>query len=107
MRRLPRRTPLIRWRQAVLAYAAENGITVAGRAEKSEYISGKGLKCLINGENILLGNTALLAEGGADISKYREIGERLAGEGKSLIYAAVNGECIGLIAIGRPSTGNI
>lgn len=85
--------------QAVLAYAAENGITVAGRAEKSEYISGKGLKCLINGENILLGNTALLAEGGADISKYREIGERLAGEGKSLIYAAVNGECIGLIAI--------
>lgn len=85
--------------QAVVAYTAENGITVAGRAEKSEYISGKGLKCLINGENILLGNTALLAEGGADISKYREIGERLASEGKSLIYAAVNGECIGLIAI--------
>lgn len=85
--------------QAVTAYAAENGITVAGRAEKSEYISGKGLKCLINGENILLGNTALLAEGGADISKYREIGERLASEGKSLIYAAVNGECIGLTAV--------
>lgn len=41
--------------QAVVAYGAENGITVAGRAEKSEYISGKGLKCLINGENILLG----------------------------------------------------
>lgn len=85
--------------QAVTAYAAENGINVAGRAEKSEYISGKGLKCVINGENILLGNAALLAEGGADISKYRETGERLAGEGKSLIYAAVNGECIGLIAI--------
>ena len=85
--------------QAVVAYAAENGITVAGRAKKSEYISGKGLKCIINGENIMLGNAALLAEGGADISKYREIGERLASEGKSLIYAAVNGECIGLIAI--------
>lgn len=85
--------------QAVLAYAAENGITVAGRAEKSEYISGKGLRCIINGENIMLGNAALLAEGGADISKYREIGERLAGEGKSLIYAAVNGECIGLTAV--------
>lgn len=85
--------------QAVLAYAAENGITVSGRAEKSEYISGKGLKCLINGENILLGNAALLAEGGADISKYRETGDRLAGEGKSLIYAAVNGECIGLTAV--------
>mgnify|MGYP004605920991 FL=1 len=85
--------------QAVTAYAAENGITVAGRAEKSEYISGKGLKCLINGENILLGNASLLAEGGTDISKYRETGERLAGEGKSLIYAAVNGECIGLTAV--------
>ena len=85
--------------QAVTAYAAENGINVAGRAEKSEYISGKGLRCIINGENILLGNAALLAEGGADISKYRETGERLAGEGKSLIYAAANGECIGLIAI--------
>lgn len=85
--------------QAVVTYAAENGINVAGRAEKSEYISGKGLRCIINGENIMLGNAALLAEGGADISKYRETGERLAGEGKSLIYAAVNGDCIGLIAI--------
>ena len=85
--------------QAVTAYAAESGINVAGRAEKSEYISGKGLRCIINGENIMLGNAALLAEGGADISKYRETGERLAGEGKSLIYAAANGECIGLIAI--------
>lgn len=85
--------------QAVVTYAAESGITVTERAEKSEYISGKGLRCIINGENILLGNAALLAEGGADISKYREAGERLAGEGKSLIYAAVNGECIGLIAI--------
>lgn len=85
--------------QAVVTYAAESGINVAGRAEKSEYISGKGLRCIINGENILLGNAALLAEGGADISKYRETGERLAGEGKSLIYAAANGECIGLIAI--------
>lgn len=85
--------------QAVTAYAAESGINEAGRAEKSEYISGKGLRCIINGENILLGNASLLAEGGADISKYRETGERLAGEGKSLIYAAVNGECIGLIAI--------
>ncbi len=85
--------------QAVVTYAAENGINVTDRAEKSEYISGKGLRCVINGENILLGNAALLAESGADISKYRETGERLAGEGKSLIYAAVNGECIGLIAI--------
>ena len=85
--------------QAVVAYAAENGITVADRAEKSEYISGKGLKGVINGENILLGNASLLKDNGADISKYRETGERLAGEGKSLIYAAVNGECIGLITI--------
>lgn len=85
--------------QAVVTYTAESGITVTERAEKSEYISGKGLRCVINGENILLGNAALLAESGADISKYRETGERLASEGKSLIYAAVNGECIGLIAI--------
>ena len=85
--------------QAVVAYAAENGITVADRAEKSEYISGKGLKGVINGKDILLGNASLLKDNGADISKYRETGERLAGEGKSLIYAAVNGECIGLIAI--------
>ncbi len=85
--------------QTVVTYAAENGINVTDRAEKSEYISGKGLRCIINGENILLGNAALLAEGGADISKYRETGEKLAGEGKSLIYAAVNGECTGLIAI--------
>ena len=84
--------------KAVTEYASDKGIEIQ-RPESLENISGKGLKCSLDGKTILLGNAAFLKEGGIDISSYEESGQKLASEGKSLIYVAANNKVLGLIAV--------
>ena len=84
--------------KAVTEYASDKGIDIQ-RPESFENISGKGLKCSLDGKMILLGNAAFLKEGGIDISSYEESGQKLASEGKSLIYVAANNKVLGLIAV--------
>ena len=84
--------------KAVTEYASDKGIDIQ-RPESFENISGKGLKCSLDGKMILLGNAAFLKEGGIDISSYEESGQKLASEGKSLIYVAANNNVLGLIAV--------
>ncbi|MBQ2286889.1 MAG: copper-translocating P-type ATPase [Clostridia bacterium] len=84
--------------KAVTEYASDKGIEIQ-RPESLENISGKGLKCSLDGKTILLGNAAFLKEGGIDISSYEESGQKLASEGKSLIYVAANNNVLGLIAV--------
>ena len=84
--------------KAVTDYAAYKGLSPS-RPEALENVSGKGLRCTVDGKTVLLGNAAFLKESGADIKKYEENGKKLAGEGKSLIYVAADNDILGLIAV--------
>lgn len=84
--------------KAVTDYAADKGLSPT-RPEALENVSGKGLRCTIDGKTVLLGNAAFLKENGIDIKKYEESGKKLAGEGKSLIYVAADNSTLGLIAV--------
>lgn len=85
--------------EAVTAYAREKGLNVTARATESVYFPGKGIKCLVGADAVILGSLAFLAENGVDTQKYRSGGEVLSAAGKSVIYVAANGECIGVIAV--------
>ncbi len=84
--------------KAVTDYAADKGLSPT-RPEALENVSGKGLRCTVDGKTVLLGNAAFLKESGADIKKYEENGKKLAVEGKSLIYVAADNSTLGLIAV--------
>lgn len=84
--------------KAVTDYAADKGLSPT-RPEALENVSGKGLRCTVDGKTVLLGNAAFLKESGADIKKYEENGKNLAVEGKSLIYVAADNSTLGLIAV--------
>lgn len=84
--------------KAVTDYAADKGLSPS-RPEALENVSGKGLRCTVDGKTVLLGNAAFLKESGADIKKYEENGKKLAVEGKSLIYVAADNSTLGLIAV--------
>ncbi len=84
--------------KAVTDYAADKGLSPT-RPEALENVSGKGLRCTVDGKTVLLGNAAFLKESGIDIKKYEESGKKLAGEGKSLIYVATDNDILGLIAV--------
>lgn len=85
--------------EAVTEHARENGISISTRADDSEYFSGKGIKCRVAADEVMLGSLAFLTESGINADAYRSEGERLSAEGKSVIYTAVNGECIGVMAV--------
>lgn len=69
----------------------------SGKIENYREISGKGVCAEINGQNVLLGNAALLAENSISVNSSTSNGK---GETNgTLIYAAVNGKYAGSIQI--------
>lgn len=94
--------------KAVTEYASKNGIENPSRPEDFENIPGKGLRAVIDGREILAGNAALMGENGIDIISLEKTGQRLEGEGKSLIYISENGKAKGLLALSdqlKPTAG--
>lgn len=67
----------------------------------SDYLErgGFGVSCSYSGTELLAGNARLLDEAGVALEALAEASARLAGEGKSLIYVAVNGRLIGVAAL--------
>jgi Cu+-exporting ATPase len=84
--------------RAVVAHANAQGL-VLPQVEASEEISGHGLRCTINGQQVLIGSHRLLVEAAVAIDQLEAELERLAGEGKSAVLVAVDGHLQGAIAL--------
>ena len=72
------------------------------KPESFESATGIGVRGVVDGRTIALGNTALLSEAGGDASPLASDAERLRGEGASVIYLAVDGRLAGLVAVHDP-----
>ena len=65
-----------------------------------ENFNGMGLKGVVEGVgDLLAGNKRLMSENGIDIESYAERSAACASEGKTLIYVAVNGKCVGFVTV--------
>lgn len=84
--------------KAIIKKAAQVGITVPA-LDSFENISGKGIKCTINGREIIIGKESFLIENGVDTAFYREKAEKKANEGKSLVFIAKDKKALGFICI--------
>ena len=91
--------------RAVVAAAEERRLAPA-RVEDFAAVPGRGLRARVRLDGaehaLLLGNRALLEEAGAaglDADFGRTEPERLAGEGKTALYLAVDGALAGLLAV--------
>jgi Cu+-exporting ATPase len=60
---------------------------------------GRGARATVEGHEILVGNRALLQESGVDPSALEEVAHRLATEGKTTMYLAVDKAVHGIIAV--------
>ena len=84
--------------QAIVAYAEARG-AMAQEVERFEQIPGGGLRGVVAGRTCLAGNARLMEEGCIDIAGAEEGARRLADEGKTVLYFAVDGALSGLIAL--------
>ena len=83
---------------AIVAAAKARGLALpAVREFQAE--PGHGVEALGEDGRILLGNRRLMESRGAEVDALRDAAERLAGEGKSVVYVALAGEVRALIAV--------
>lgn len=87
--------------QAIVAEARARGLALSP-AEDFESSTGIGVHGVVEGRSLALGNTALMAETGADVAPLREAAERLRQQGASVMFLAVDGVAAGLVAVADP-----
>ncbi|SEK87962.1 Cu+-exporting ATPase [Atopomonas hussainii] len=90
---------------AIVAEARQQGLSLVA-PQTFESGSGIGVRGLVDGRQLQLGNTALMDEVGVDISPLRERAEQLREQGISIMYLAVDGQLGGLLAVADPIKGS-
>ncbi|ABR91418.1 cation-translocating P-type ATPase [Janthinobacterium sp. Marseille] len=86
---------------AIVAEARQRGLSL-DKPESFESSSGIGVRGIVSGRRIALGNTALMDEEKIDWHGLSQQAEALRKEGASVIYVAVDGKLAGLIAVSDP-----
>ncbi|MDT8440312.1 MAG: heavy metal translocating P-type ATPase [Desulfuromonadales bacterium] len=83
---------------AVVERAGQEGLSIPSVSEVEE-IGGHGVRCRLDGEELLAGSQRLLDRQDVDTTALAEAADRLAGEGKSLVYVATAGRLLGLLGL--------
>jgi len=78
--------------------AAEKSRTELVAAEAFEALPGRGVKCMVQGRWVFLGNRKLMAEQGIVVSEIENDMAKLEGEGKTAMILAVDGKAAGIVA---------
>ena len=84
--------------EAIVAAAQSRGI-VLGQSAAFEALPGRGVKAMVEGKEVVLGNRRLMEERAYELSDLTAPADRLADEGKTPMFVAVNGKAIGIVAV--------
>lgn len=84
--------------EAIVNRAREQNIALHDPAE-FRAVPGHGIRALIDGKTTLLGNEDFMQDESIDISGLQPEAERLAEEGKTPMYVAVDGHAAGIVAV--------
>lgn len=84
--------------EAIVNYANEKGLTTK-QALDFKAIPGHGIEVTIDGMHVLLGNRKLMADRDVFLNKLEEVSDRLANEGKTPMYIAIDNNIAGIIAV--------
>jgi Cu+-exporting ATPase len=83
---------------AIVRGATEKNLTLE-KPEKFNAIEGRGIEAIISGRDLLLGNLHLMDERGIGLNGAQKSAEKLADEGKTPMFAAIDGKYAGIVAV--------
>jgi Cu+-exporting ATPase len=86
---------------AIVTAARDRGLAL-DKAERFNSESGIGVRGLVAGKALALGNTALMQQLGVDVSALVAQAEALRSQGASVMHLAVDGQLAGLLAVSDP-----
>ncbi|WP_124066659.1 heavy metal translocating P-type ATPase [Clostridium sp. E02] len=84
--------------QAIVRGAKEKGLSLM-EAEHFMSLTGRGIEARIDGKDILAGNRKLMEEKNILMTGMEERSDRLAEEGKTPMFVAVDGKLAGIVAV--------
>ncbi|GGJ98223.1 copper-translocating P-type ATPase [Luteimonas terricola] len=87
--------------RAIVEAAEGEGITVPAPAEFTS-VTGMGVRAGIDGRRVEVGADRYMRSLGLDVDAFDDVAKRLAGEGKSPLYAAIDGRLAAIIAVADP-----
>ena len=85
----------------ILRHARDRNLSLS-TPESFQSVTGRGATGVVDSVALSVGNEALMAEYAVDVTTLRSAADRLAGEGKTPVYVAVDGALAGLLAIADP-----
>lgn len=86
---------------AIVRRAEQDGLSLAA-VENFSSITGYGASAVIEGRNILVGADRLMTREGIALDEVLGVGDSLGQEGKTPLYAAINGRLAAVIAVSDP-----
>jgi Cu+-exporting ATPase len=86
---------------AIVAAARQRGLVLAA-AEQFDSASGIGVRGMVQGQPLALGNTVLMEQEGVDVTPLAPQAETLRGQGASVMHLAQAGRLVGLLAVSDP-----
>jgi Au+-exporting ATPase len=87
--------------RAIVDAAAKEGIPLPTVTD-FESVTGFGVKAKVDGRRVEIGADRYVIELGHDVAGFSAIAERLGNEGKSPLYAAIDGKLAAIIAVADP-----
>ncbi len=84
--------------QAIVAGAQSKGLELV-KADSFHSITGRGIEAEISGQSVLAGNRQLMDERSISLAALEADSDRLANEGKTPMYVAVDGRIAGIVAV--------
>lgn len=84
---------------AAIVEGAQQRNLVLPEAQDFNAIPGHGVEATVEGRRLLLGNVKLMLKSGIDVGNLQEHAKKLADDGKTPMYVAVDGKIAGLIAV--------
>ncbi|MDT8344573.1 MAG: heavy metal translocating P-type ATPase [Thermohalobaculum sp.] len=87
--------------EAIVAGAEERGVTLA-KADEFEAVTGKGVKGVVDGRRVALGNARMVADLGIDAGDAGEAANARRDQGETVMFVMVEGRVAGLISVADP-----
>lgn len=83
---------------AIVEAARERGIELR-ETEQFESLTGKGIRAILNGKEIYIGNARMLMELGISQGNMEKEADEIAGRGQTPMFVAADGSLLGIISV--------
>lgn len=87
--------------EAIVTGAEERGVVFV-KADEFEAVTGKGVKGVVDGNPVALGNAKLVADMGLDGGRLAETANARRDEGETVMFVIIGSEIAGLVSVADP-----